>query len=78
MAGNVWEIVDSPVIPTDAAVASFVTLLTPPPTRQERWIQTRGGSFNTPLAAAVTFEYRPIPERYASPDIGFRCAKSFP
>ena len=40
-------------------------------------IQIRGGSFKTPLAAAVTHEYRVIPERFAAPDIGFRCAKTF-
>lgn len=39
-------------------------------------IQIRGGSYNTPLAAAVTYEYRVIPERFAAPDIGFRCARS--
>jgi eukaryotic-like serine/threonine-protein kinase len=72
MAGNAWEMVDTPVTPNDVAVARFAT------SRGERWIQIRGGSYNTPLAAAVTYEYRPIPERYASPEIGFRCAKSFP
>ena len=40
-------------------------------------IQIRGGSFKTPLAAAVTYEYRVIPESFAAPDIGFRCAKTF-
>ena len=65
MAGNVWEMVDTPAIPTS-------------PNRDERWIQIRGGSFNTPLAAAVTYEYRSIPESFSGPDIGFRCAKTFP
>jgi hypothetical protein len=48
---------------------------TSPPTAGEKWIEIRGGSFNTPLAAAVTYEWSPIPERYSSTDIGFRCAK---
>jgi formylglycine-generating enzyme required for sulfatase activity len=78
MAGNAWEMVDSPVTPTDAVIGMFAAFLTPAAKREERWIQIRGGSYNTPLAAAVTYEYRPIPERYAGPDIGFRCAKSFP
>jgi serine/threonine-protein kinase len=78
MAGNAWEMVDTPVTPSDAAVAMFATLVTPAPTRDERWIQIRGGSYNTPLPAAVTYEYSPIPERFSGPDIGFRCAKSFP
>jgi formylglycine-generating enzyme required for sulfatase activity len=78
MAGNAWEMLDSAVTPSDAALAKFSTLLTPPATREERWIQIRGGSYKTPLAAAVTYEYTPIPERYSSQDIGFRCAQSFP
>ena len=65
MAGNVWELIDTPATP-------------PSPDREERWIQIRGGSYNTPLAAAVTYEYRPIPESFSGPDIGFRCAKTFP
>jgi formylglycine-generating enzyme required for sulfatase activity len=65
MAGNVWEMID--------------TLVTSPsPNRDERWNQIRGGSYNTPLAAAVTYEYRSIPESFSGPDIGFRCAKTFP
>jgi len=63
MAGNAWELID-----TQGAA----------PNRDERWIQIRGGSYNTPLAAAVTFEYRSIPESFSGPDIGFRCAKTFP
>jgi formylglycine-generating enzyme required for sulfatase activity len=72
MAGNAWEMVDTPVIHNDVAIVRFSA------SREERWIQIRGGSYNTPLADAVTYEYRAIPERYASPEIGFRCAKSFP
>jgi formylglycine-generating enzyme required for sulfatase activity len=62
MAGNAWEMLES--------VGG--------PTANEKWIQIRGGSFHTPLSAAVTYEYRLIPERYSAPDIGFRCARSFP
>lgn len=76
MAGNAWEMVEGNIAPSDAAVALFAHQLNPPPTAQEKWIQIRGGSFNTPLAAAVTYEWSPIPERYASSDIGFRCAKT--
>jgi len=78
MAGNAWEIIDTSVVPSDAALSMFSTLVAPAPTREERWIQIRGGSYNTPLPAAVTYEYSPIPERFSGPDIGFRCAKSFP
>jgi formylglycine-generating enzyme required for sulfatase activity/tRNA A-37 threonylcarbamoyl transferase component Bud32 len=76
MAGNAWEMVEGPVTPSAAAVASFAALMTPPPTAQEKWIEIRGGSFNTPLPAAVTYEYSVIPERFSSADIGFRCAKT--
>jgi hypothetical protein len=75
MAGNAWEMVEGPVTPSEAAVATFQTLLSPPPTAGEKWIEIRGGSFNTPLAAAVAYEWSPIPERFSSTDIGFRCAK---
>ena len=77
MAGNAWEILESPVAPGSAAVALFANLLTPPPTAEEAWVQIRGGSFHTPLSAAVTYEFRPVPERFSAPDIGFRCAKTF-
>jgi formylglycine-generating enzyme required for sulfatase activity len=76
MAGNAWEMVEGNLTPSEAALAMFAKLLSPPPTAEEKWIEIRGGSFNTPRAAAVTYEWSPIPERYASADIGFRCAKS--
>src|SRR5579872_157841 len=65
MAGNAWEMIDTPATP-------------PAPGGGERWIQIRGGSYNTPLSAAVTYTYRSIPESFSGPDIGFRCAKTFP
>jgi formylglycine-generating enzyme required for sulfatase activity len=76
MAGNAWEMVEGDITPNPAAVASFTTLLSPPPTAGEKWIEIRGGSFNTPIASALAYEWSPIPERYSSLDIGFRCAKS--
>ncbi len=75
MAGNAWEMVEGKIMPSDNAVAQFAALLTPPPTKSEKWIAMRGGSFHTNLAAAVAYEFAAIPERYASSDIGFRCAK---
>jgi formylglycine-generating enzyme required for sulfatase activity len=77
MAGNAWEIVEGEITPSARALASFATLLKPP-TSEEKWVTIRGGSFNTPLNAAVGYEWGPIPERYSSSDIGFRCAKSLP
>jgi serine/threonine-protein kinase len=78
MAGNAWEMVEGEIPPSPTAVAHFASLLKPPPTTEEKWIEIRGGSFNMPLAAAVGYEWSPIPERYSSSDIGFRCAKSAP
>jgi formylglycine-generating enzyme required for sulfatase activity len=76
MAGNAWEMVEGKITPSEAAVAMFAKLMTPPPTADEKWIQIRGGSFNTPLASALTYTGTPIPERYSSGDIGFRCART--
>jgi formylglycine-generating enzyme required for sulfatase activity len=78
MAGNAWEMVESEIKPSRQQVASFAKRLKPAPTIDEKWIEIRGGSFNTPLAFAVGYEWSPIPERYFSADIGFRCAKSAP
>jgi formylglycine-generating enzyme required for sulfatase activity len=75
MAGNAWEMLEGSVIPSAADIAKFAQL-TPPARADEKWIQIRGGSFNTPLADAVTTQYRAIPERFAASDIGFRCAKA--
>jgi formylglycine-generating enzyme required for sulfatase activity len=41
-------------------------------------LQIRGGSYLTPLAEAKTYQYRTIRETDSAPDVGFRCAKSFP
>jgi serine/threonine protein kinase len=78
MAGNAWEMVEGNITPSEEAVAHFSSLLKPPPTTAEKWVKICGGSFHTPLAAAVGYEWSPIPERYSSIDIGFRCAKSVP
>jgi serine/threonine protein kinase len=78
MAGNAWEMVEGEITPSPKAVASYSSLLQPPPTAEEKWITIRGGSFHTPLAAAVGYEWNAIPERLSSSEIGFRCAKSAP
>jgi eukaryotic-like serine/threonine-protein kinase len=75
MVGNAFEMVDGPVKPSDAAIARFAPLLTPPASGDEPWIALRGGSFNTPLAPDLVWDQAPIPERFRSIDTGFRCAK---
>jgi formylglycine-generating enzyme required for sulfatase activity len=76
MAGNAWEMVEDAATPDDATVELFAQYLTPAPSRSEPWIQIRGGSFNTPLESAVGYNFKVIPERYSSAEIGFRCARS--
>jgi len=76
MAGNVWEWVDQPVAPSAQAVASFATLLNPPPTAAEPWYQAKGGSHSRPLADAALWEFISLPARFSAPDIGFRCARN--
>ena len=76
MAGNAWEMVEGSVQPSAEAVKAFSQVkMDPPLAPSEKWIEVRGGSFNTPLAAALAYEWSPIPERYSARDIGFRCAK---
>jgi formylglycine-generating enzyme required for sulfatase activity len=76
MAGNAAEMVEGVANPDDATVELFAQYLNPPPTRQEPWIQIRGGSYNTALSAAAGYSFKVIPERYSSPEVGFRCARS--
>jgi formylglycine-generating enzyme required for sulfatase activity len=77
MAGNAWEFVEGPVTADD--IETFMTFLgTPdaPPPMEELWVQIRGGSFKTPLASAVAYKFVAVPQSYAAPDVGFRCAKT--
>lgn len=76
MAGNVLEYVDDQITPSAAAVLKFATVLNPPAMANEPWYSVKGGSFDKPLAAAVSYEWIPIPARYSAPDIGFRCVRS--
>lgn len=78
MAGNAWEMVEGEIVPSEGAKAAFAKLLNPPLTPRDKWITMRGGSFKFPLGSAVAYEWSALPERYSSPDIGFRCAKPAP
>jgi serine/threonine-protein kinase len=73
--GNAWEMVEGAVKPSPQAVDQMTPQLTPPPTDQEPWIAMRGGSFVMTLTPALTYDAASIPERFSSPQIGFRCAK---
>lgn len=78
MAGNVLEYVRTEVTPSAAVVEHFAGILNPPPALNEPWYSVKGGAFNTPLKAAVPWEYSPVPARFASETIGFRCVKDPP
>ena len=76
MAGNALEYVDDQITPSATAVQKFATVLKPPAMANEPWYSVKGGSYANPLAAAVSYEWVPIPARYSAPDIGFRCVRS--
>jgi serine/threonine-protein kinase len=73
LAGNVFEWVDERVKPTPGAVKAFASLMRPPPTEEELWVQIRGGSFFRPLDKNASVQFASAPARFRSPDIGFRC-----
>ncbi len=76
LIGNVWEMVEGPAKPDDFTLEFFGHFLTPAPAASEPWIQIRGGSYNTTLDQGAAFRFKVIPERYGSPEIGFRCARN--
>ncbi|HYZ87182.1 MAG TPA: bifunctional serine/threonine-protein kinase/formylglycine-generating enzyme family protein [Bryobacteraceae bacterium] len=76
LAGNAMEFVEEPVTPSAGAIEHFSKILTPPPVVNEPWYSVKGGSFNQPLSFAVAYEWAPIPARYPTVDIGFRCVRS--
>jgi serine/threonine-protein kinase len=73
MVGNVWELVDESVTPSQAALDFFSQKLAVRP--DEPWFQMRGSSFNEPVDKVVIWDYYPVPGRWKAADIGFRCAK---
>jgi hypothetical protein len=76
MTGNALEFVEEPITPSPAVVQWFSTILNPPPAVNEPWYSVKGGSFAKPLAHGVVYEWTPVPARYPTDDIGFRCVKS--
>lgn len=76
LAGNAFEFVEEAVTPSPAAIEHFGKILNPPPVVNEPWYSVKGGSFNQPLSFAVAYEWAPIPARYPTVDIGFRCVRS--
>ena len=78
MVGNVYELVDQPVTPSENTRARFAKLLRPPPTPDEPWYAIRGQSFLEKLDPRVLYDYTSVPGRWKNPNIGFRCVKDVP
>jgi serine/threonine protein kinase len=74
MVGNVWELIEGPIVPNAAALKDFHGL-SPPATAAEPWVSLRGGSYKSQLDPGLSWDFVEIPERYKSDDIGFRCVK---
>jgi formylglycine-generating enzyme required for sulfatase activity len=75
MVGNVSEMVEGEIKPSQAAVDHFNNVVKFPVTADEPWITTRGGSYLSVLSKEIVWDYTSIPERFSGPDIGFRCVK---
>jgi formylglycine-generating enzyme required for sulfatase activity len=75
MVGNVTEMVEGEIKPSQAAVDHFNNDLHIPVTADEPWITTRGGSYLSVLSKQLVWDHTSIPERFSGPDIGFRCVK---
>jgi serine/threonine protein kinase len=73
MEGNVWELIEGAVTPSDAAVNVMSRQLKKKVTAQQPWCTMRGGSFRLPLVPL--YEFSSIPESLTGEDIGFRCAR---
>ncbi len=76
MTGNVAELTRERVTPSAEDLARMAKLLQPPPTADEPWYSTRGGSWMSKLAEATTHGARPAPARWRDPAVGFRCVRS--
>ena len=75
MTGNVMEMVYERRQPSVRSIGDFKSL-NPPPTAKEPWFLLKGGSFDTPLANGVLYEWVVVPARFFDDNIGFRCVKS--
>jgi formylglycine-generating enzyme required for sulfatase activity len=78
MVGNVWELVDERTTPSAGAVANFARLMQPAPVAGDAWYQARGGSYKDQLADLKIWDWTPVPARWKSGNIGFRCARDAP
>ena len=86
LVGNVWEWIDAPVMPDEAAMRNLLSerwakTLRPPLGPQEKYTQIRGGSFSFLSDARpqdlpqVVSDFAILPARVGRPEVGFRCAR---
>ena len=76
MIGNAWEWVNDMRSPTQQDVDDFANRMKPPLASDELWYAVRGGGFDYPqLTPLLMWDSKSAPERWRSPDIGFRCVK---
>ena len=78
MIGNVWQFIDEPKTPSKDALAYFQDKLTPPPTADEPWYETRGQSCDTKGGATdknVIWDAATVPVRWREQFTGFRCVR---
>jgi serine/threonine protein kinase len=79
MIGNVWEWVNTPIVPDQREFQVLSKDFSPPLAPTEPFYQTKGGSFRYLLPkgqeAALVYDERSMPARARQSDLGFRCAK---
>jgi len=69
LIGNVWEMMDAPVVPSNDAVQFFHVPADQP------WITMRGGSYSEPSSLRLSYDAASLPESHSDANIGFRCVK---
>lgn len=76
MIGNAWELVNDMRSPSRQELESFADRVKPPLASDELWYAIRGGAYDYPrLTPLLMWDSTAVPERWRSPDIGFRCAQ---
>ncbi|MDX1983920.1 MAG: SUMF1/EgtB/PvdO family nonheme iron enzyme, partial [Bryobacteraceae bacterium] len=80
MAGNAWEWVRQDGQPKDPSLRGLVDermrqAKLAPLTPEDVWFVVRGGGYDFALGGAVSWEHAPVPARFKSPAIGFRCVR---
>lgn len=79
IAGNVWEWVRQDGHPSEQARAAIAEQMRrgkfAPLTPEDVWFVVRGGGFDFGLEGAVLWEAAPMPGRFKSQTIGFRCVR---